>query len=209
MSVRFAAKCVLGAVLLMPVHFANAQNLPASVVSSFMANPGQLLTQNPDGGGGLTKQVRDLLTSDKETLASIMTIIKNATPAQQTAMADGLAQAANVQAKTDPAFANQIQAAVAASGLPEVIKQYASLAGDTGTAATGGGGGGGAGGGGPNVAGAPTGGQNSSSPNNTNSFAANSPSNPFTGASVSGSSFSNNLTTFTTNVTNNSVSPNQ
>jgi len=206
MTVRFVAKFALGVALMMPVHFANAQNLPASVVSSFLANPGQALTQNPGGGPGLTKEVRDLLTSDKNTLTSIMGLLKNASPDQQTAIADGLAQAAKVQAKNDPAFANDIQAAVAASGLPEVIKQYASIAGDTGTAATGGGGGG-TGGGGPNNAGAPTGGQNNSPFNSPNTFASNNANNPFTGTSVGSSSFTNSITTITTTNTVNNNSP--
>jgi hypothetical protein len=174
-------------------------------VSQFLANPGQALSQNPGGGPALTKEVRDLLTSDKNTLGPIMGLLKNASPDQQTAIADGLAQAAKVQAKNDPAFANDIQAAVAASGLPEVIKQYASLAGDTGTASTGGGGGG-TGGGGPNTAGAPTGGQNGSPITGPNTFASNNATNPFTGASLGGSSLSTSFTTINT-VTNNSVSP--
>ncbi len=97
--------------------------------------------------GELTRNARDALTSDKTSLDSLVRLLKAGNPDQQTAIAQGLAQAAKAYAaNNDPAFANQIQLAVAATGLTEVIKAYAAIAGDTGTASTGGGGGGGGGG---------------------------------------------------------------
>jgi hypothetical protein len=178
---------------MMPAQFANAQatgqipSLPASVVSTFMGNPNQLLTQFPGAGPQLTKQVRELLASDKTTLPSLISLLKLASPDQQTAIAAGLAQAAKAYASNDPAFANQVQTEVAATGIPDVIKAYASIAGDTGTASTGGGGG--SGGGGPNTAGAPTGGPNFGSSNNPNTFVANT-SNSLTGGTAGGGGFS-------------------
>jgi hypothetical protein len=204
MTVRFFAKCFLGAALLMPMHFANAQGAgqsPAAAVSAFLANPSQALAQFPSGGPGLAKQVSELLALDKNTLPSIMALLKTATPDQQAAIADGLGQTAKAAAKNDPAFANQIQQAVAASGIPAVLKQYAAIAGDTGTAATGGGGGGG---GGPTTPGATGGGANGGAINNPNNFAANNSANLLTGATLGGSFFDNNTTN---TVTNNSVSP--
>ncbi|SDT59479.1 hypothetical protein [Bradyrhizobium canariense] len=206
MIVRFAAKFLLGAALLMPAQFANAQTpgqnapLPVSVVSDFMANPNQTLAQN---GPQLTKLVRELLASDKNTLNPLIALLKLASPDQQTAIADGLAQAAKAYASNDPAFANQVQQSVAATGIPDVIKQYASIAGDTGTASTGGGGA--AGGGGPNVAGAPTGGSNTGAFTGGNNFAANTTPNLLNGGSLGGANFSS----FTpgSNTTTTSVSP--
>ncbi len=132
--------------------------MPPAAIAAFLANPGQLLNQFPNGGPGLAKQVSDLMGSDKSTLATLIAFAKTANEDQRKAIAQGLAQAAKAYAAGDPAFANQIQQSVANSGLPEFAKAYADAAGDTGTAATGGGGAGG--GGGPNVAGAPTGGAN-------------------------------------------------
>lgn len=165
---RTVVRCSFGAILLLSTQLANAQvsgqgpALPPAAIAAFLANPGQVMNQFPNGGTGLVKQVSDLMDSDKVTLATLIAFAKTANEDQRKAIAQGLAQAAKAYAAGDPAFANQIQQSVANSGLPEFAKAYADAAGDTGTAATGGGGGGG-GGGGPNVAGAPTGGANTGS----------------------------------------------
>ncbi|WP_213769880.1 hypothetical protein [Bradyrhizobium sp. dw_78] len=187
MIVRFAARLLLSVALIVPAGFANAQTA--------QQGPSQpSLAQSP---GELTKNVRDELTSDKTFLDSIIALLKAGEPDQQTAIAQGLAQAAKTYAaNNDPAFANQIQQAVAATGLTEIIKAYASIAGDTGTASTGGGGG--TGGGGPNTAGAPTGGANNGGFNGGSNFAANGTPNLLTGGSLGGASFSSfTPTTFT------------
>jgi hypothetical protein len=155
---RLVIQCLVCAFFLLAPQLVNAQGtaLPAADVSAFKANPGQLLTQFPDGGPGLTKRVSDLVASDRATLAQIIAIAKPANQDQRKAIAAALAETAKAYAANDPAFANQIQQAVASSGLPEFAKAYAESAGDTGTASTGGGGGSG---GGP-VAGPPIGGPN-------------------------------------------------
>jgi hypothetical protein len=173
-----------------PTGFANAQ---ATLQGPSQPN----LNQSP---GELTRNVRDQLTSDKTSLDSLIRLLKGANPDEQTAIAEGLAQAAKAYASNnDPAFANQIQLAVAATGLTDVIKAYASIAGDTGTASTGGGGGGG--GGGPSGTGAPSGGANNGAAPNGSNFAANGATNFLTGGSLGGASFSSNSTIST------SVSP--
>jgi hypothetical protein len=175
MIIRFVACLLLGLVWVMPEGFVNAQTTPQG--------PSQPnLTQST---GELTRNVRDQLSSDKTSLDTLIRLLKAANPDQQTAIAQGLAQAAKAYAaNNDPAFANQIQLAVAATGLTEVIKAYASIAGDTGTASTGGGGGGG--GGGPTTA-PPTGGANAASNLPGGTFAATQPF-AFTGATLSSSS---------------------
>lgn len=195
MIIRFMACFVLGLILMMP-GFANAQ---ATAQGPSQANLGQ-------SNGELTRNVRDQLSTDKTSLDSLIKLLKAGNPDQQTAIAVGLAQAAkSYAANNDPAFANQIQQAVAATGLVDVIKAYASISGDTGTASTGGGGGGG-GGGGPNVAGAPSGGANNGNAPAGSNFAANTPTNFLTGGSLGGSSFSSFSTT-TTTTTPTPVSP--
>jgi hypothetical protein len=167
----------LGLVLAVPTGSANAQ-------TTLQAPSQPNLNQSP---GELTRNVRDTLASDKTSLNSLITLMKAANPDQQTAIAQGLAQAAKAYASNnDPAFANQIQLAVAATGLTEVIKAYASIAGDTGTASTGGGGGGGGGGG---ISAPPSGGANTAAFTPGNTFAANKTSSfGVTGGSLSGAS---------------------
>ena len=184
--VRFLICGLMASFLMLSQQAANAQGTTPSTVAAFQANPGQLLSQFPDGGPGLAKQVVDLIGADKTTLAALIALAKTANEDQRKALADGLAQIAKSYAANDPAFANQIQQAVANSGLPEFAKAYAEAAGDTGTASTGGGGGGG---GGP-ITGAPTGGQNSSPLNGGNNFAANGTTNLLVGGSLGGGGFS-------------------
>jgi hypothetical protein len=194
MMVRFLACGLVGGFLMLSPQLANAQvpgngaTLPPATVSAFQANPGQLLGQFRDGGPDLTKQVIDLVGSDKATLATIIALAKTANEDQRRAIANGLAQVAKAYAQGDPGFANQIQVSVANSGLPEFAKAYAEAAGDTGTASTGGGGGGG--GGGPSGTGAPQGGPNTGPFNGGNNFAANGFSNLLNGGGLSGGSFS-------------------
>jgi hypothetical protein len=177
MLFRFFVRFSFGAVLLLSGQSAYAQiagqspALQPPAIAAFQANPGQMLSQFPNGGRDLTKQVQDLVGSDKATLAAIIALAKNANNDQRKAIADGLAQAAKAYASGDPGFANQIQQSVASSGLPEFTKAYAEAAGDSGTAATGGGGGGS--GGGP-VAGPQSGGANSGSVASGSSSSVNS-----------------------------------
>jgi hypothetical protein len=163
MMARFFVGCSLGAVLLLSPQLANAQivgqapALPPAAIASFLANPSQLLNQYPSGGPDLIKQVIDLVSSDKNTLASIIALARTADQDQRKSLAQALANVAKAYAAAgDPLSANQIQVAVVNSGLPDFSKAYADAAGDTGTAAAGGGGGGGGGG----IAPPPTGGAN-------------------------------------------------
>jgi hypothetical protein len=189
MIIRFMGCLLLGIALMMPAGFANAQ---ATAQGPSQPNLAQ-------STGELTRNVRDVLTSDKTSLGTLIQLLKAGNPDQQTAIAQGLAQAAKAYAaNNDPAFANQIQLAVAATGLTEVIKAYASIAGDSATASTGGGGGGG--GGGP-INGPPSGGPNSGVAPGGNTFAANGATNFLTGSTLGGASFSANTPT--------SVSPTQ
>ena len=152
MKRRFIIRYALGLSLAMSPFVALAQvaggtPVPAATISSFVANPGQLLAQFPNGGDDLRSTTRDYMTSDKGSLSALIGLIANANQDQRIAIAKGLADAAKLYAATDLAEATDIQQEVAKTGLSEVIKAYASIAGDTGTASTAGGGG--AGGGGP------------------------------------------------------------
>jgi hypothetical protein len=196
---RVIVTSLVGAVFALSVQFANAQTpgggAPPSVVAAFQANPSQLLTQFPNGGPDMTSQVRALITADRTTLSTIISLARNANQDQRKALAQALADTAKQAAANDPAFANQIQQAVATSGISEFAKAYAEAAGDTGTASTGGGGGGG----GPNVPGAPTGGPNTGGFPGGNSVVANGFTNLLTGGSLGGAGGTSTTTTITTN----------
>jgi hypothetical protein len=151
MKRRFIVQCALGLSLAMSSHVAMAQvaggtPVPAATISSFVANPGQLLAQFPGGGEDLRLATRNYMTSDKSALSALIGLIANANQDQRIAIAQGLADAAKLYAPADLPEATEIQQAVAKTGVSEVIKAYASIAGDTGTATTAGGSGSGGGG---------------------------------------------------------------
>lgn len=178
MPIRASVFLAVILALMLPAGFAHAQ-------ATQQGPTPPALTQST---GELTRNARDELVSDKKSLNPIITLLKAGDPDQQTAIAQGLAQAAKAYAaNNDPAFANDIQQAVAATGLVEVIKAYASIAGDTATASTGGGGGGG--GGGPSGTGAPAGGANLGQGPNGSTFAANNEPG-LTGATLGAADFS-------------------
>jgi len=161
------------------------QQLPAATIQSFKGNPGQLLSEFPSGGPGLISRVRDLSASDPSTLTPIINLLKEQDQklkdarakfekatgteardlsqqianlqAQIRAIASGLAQTARLATRTDQAYANEIQAAVAASGSEFAIAAYQASTGDSAIAAGAGGGGGAGAGGGGTGGGGPTG----------------------------------------------------
>jgi len=140
--------------------------ISTAAMNSFLANPNQLLNLFPTGGQGLSQRTREYLAADKAALAPLIKLLQSANKDQQDAIASGLAQAAKAYAASDQQFSNEIQTAVASTGIEGVIKAYASAAGDTATASTGGGGGGGGGAGAGGSGGGttstlPTGGSNS------------------------------------------------
>jgi hypothetical protein len=122
-----------------------------------------LLQNNPNGGGALTRAIRNLLLSDHSSLSAIMSALAGADPAQQSAIGTALGLVAQALVKTDQAFATQIQQAIAASGIQPAMTAFAAITPNTTTASAGGGGGGGGGGGtgGSPFGGAPFGGNNS------------------------------------------------
>ncbi|MCK1740414.1 hypothetical protein IVA80_05925 [Bradyrhizobium sp. 139] len=131
------------------------RQLPAQVIADFKTTPGILFQQYP-GGPQLISRVRDLGASDPTTVPALIGLLKDpATSKDQIrAITAGLAQLARMAAQSDQAFANEIQAAIAGTGNPDVIAAYQAATGDVQIAATGGGaGGGGSGAGGPTGAG--------------------------------------------------------
>jgi hypothetical protein len=159
------------------------QQLPSSVVDGFKSTPADLLKSYPDGGAQMISRVRDLAASDPATLASLVGLLKGPlSPAQQSAIVSGLAQAARLALTADQPYSTEIQEAMAKSENKAAADQFADLFKNVATGAGGGGGGaagGGSGGGGPNsTAGFATGGSNSG---NAPTFGAQSTTNQGTG----------------------------
>jgi hypothetical protein len=89
------------------------QALPAQVIKDFLADPGGLLTQHPNGGAQFISRVRDLAASDPATLNPLIALLGRANPSQSSGIGTGLGQAALMAVKTDQAYANEIQQAIA------------------------------------------------------------------------------------------------
>jgi hypothetical protein len=106
------------------------QQLSPQKVSDFSANPSQLLTQNPEGGAAMISQARDLVASDPATLGSILALLPNASRDQKRAIGSALAQAARICVRSDQAFANKIQQAIADTKDQDLVVAYAAASGD-------------------------------------------------------------------------------
>lgn len=114
---------------------AENQRVPASEMGDFAGNPGQVLERNPAGGGAMISRVRDLLVTDRSALAPVMSLISQANPAQKSALASALAQAARMCVSPDQGYSADIQRMVTETGDQGLIGQYASIAGDAPIAA--------------------------------------------------------------------------
>ena len=111
--------------------------LPAQTVSAFTGSPGQLLQQHASGGPQMISQVRDLAASDPTTLLPILGLVADANSEQKKAIGAGLAQAARICVKTDQAYADDIQQAIAKTKDQELVLAYTSITGDQPTGAVG------------------------------------------------------------------------
>ena len=89
--------------------------LPPPAIQDFLADPSALLKEYPDGGAQMISRVRDLAASDPMTLNAIVGLLATANPNQSTAIGTGLGQVALMAVKSDQAYANQIQEAIARS----------------------------------------------------------------------------------------------
>lgn len=119
------------------------QSTPAAV-RSILAAPDALLDANPNGGPRLVSQIRDVAIADHSSLQIILSLLAKATKDQKSAIGAGLGQAARVLVRTDPAYANEIQLAIAETKDQDVVVAYTSAVGDQAIAAVGAAGSGGA-----------------------------------------------------------------
>jgi hypothetical protein len=125
------------------------EQLSAQTIADFKADPTKLLDLAPNRTAELISKVRDLAASDPTTLPLILNLIATADPTQIDAIGTGLGQAALTCVRTDQAYANEIQQAVAGQSNDALTLAFAAVLGDKPIGAVGGGGGGVGGGGGP------------------------------------------------------------
>jgi hypothetical protein len=113
---RFIAGAVFAASVLAAVgtSAANAQQTQPPTVKAFLANPGQLLQQYPNGGLLLIKAVQQLALADPSTFGPLLALLTSGNDLQRGAIGDGLAQAAKIEVLADQTLAADWQTQIAA-----------------------------------------------------------------------------------------------
>src|ERR1035437_5784753 len=103
---RFIVGAILAAFVVAAVGMsaANAQQSQTPAASAFLANPGQLLQQNPNGGALLITAVQQLALADPSTFKVLLGLLANANDQQKGAIGEGLTKAAKVEVLTDQAL---------------------------------------------------------------------------------------------------------
>jgi hypothetical protein len=194
---RFIVGAILAAFVMAAVGMsaANAQQSQTPTASAFLANPGQLLQQNPNGGSLLANSVQQLALSDTSTFKVLLGLLANANDAQKGAIGQGLAQAAKIEVLTNQTLAADWQQQIAAITDPSFKTAATNAFGDVQLGAVGGG----APGAGVGAFGGAGGGVGGGGPQDIRSSPTNTPSFTFTGgtAGSGGSSFTSGSSTTT------------
>lgn len=81
------------------------------LLDQFRLNSAGPISRNPDGGGALAAEIRDILVADKTQLSAILAIVPQGTAAQQEALGSGLGLARLLYIR-DAEFASEIQTRV-------------------------------------------------------------------------------------------------
>jgi len=138
---RGAARAILVMLVLAGTGLsaANAQQNQIPSVAAFLANPGQLLARNPDGGQLLANEVQQLALADPSTFRVLLALLANANDLQKRALGEGLAQATKIEVLTDQALAEGWQDQIAASDDPTFKTAATNAFGDVQLGAVGGG----------------------------------------------------------------------
>jgi len=140
-----AFRCIAGAMLAafvmaaVGMSAANAQQSQTPTASAFLANPGQLLQQNPNGGSLLANAVQQLALSDTSTFKVLLGLVATANDAQKSAIGQGLAQAAKIEVLTNQPLAADWQQQIAAITDPSFKTAATNAFGDVQLGAVGGG----------------------------------------------------------------------
>jgi hypothetical protein len=189
---RLRAGVIAAALVAIGVTAAQAQQPQSPAVSAFLADPGQLLQQNPNAGAQLSNAVQTLALADPATFKALLGLIANATDAQKAAIGTGLAQATKVEVLTNQALATDWQTQLAAITDPTFKVATTDAFGDVQLGSVGGGsvGAAGSGLGGPGSApGSTTG----TPPENIGSNPINSQTSSFTSSTSGANTLSNSV----------------
>jgi hypothetical protein len=118
---------------------ASTQQSPQVTTAQFLADPPVLLRSFLAGGPEMELVVQQLAVSDASTPPLLIGLLSGANPAQKSAIAQGLAQAAKIIVLTDQPRALDIQQRIAALNDPAVNTAFADGLGDVKLGAVGGG----------------------------------------------------------------------
>jgi hypothetical protein len=154
--VRFIARAIFASLVFVAVGSGTAvaeRAFPTPTAAEFLADPGQLLKQYPNGGARLTALVQQIALTDPSTFKALIGLVANANSLQKAAIGEGLAQAAKIEILTNQALAEEWQDQIAAIDDPSFKAAATAAFGDVKLGAVGGGPLGG-GGGGPSRPGA-------------------------------------------------------
>src|SRR3984893_1182897 len=110
--------------------YSSRQQLPATTVAQFRADPGQLQSKYTNGGARMISMVRDLVASDPAMTAQVLDLSANSNADQINAIGAGLGQAALVCARGDPTFANEIHQMVAVVNNQPLTVTFAAVVGN-------------------------------------------------------------------------------
>jgi hypothetical protein len=110
--------------------YSSRQQLPATTIAQFRADPGQLQSKYPNGGARMISMVRDLVASDPAMLPHVLDLSANSNSDQINAIGAGLGQAELVCARGDPTFANEIQQMVAVVNNQPLTVTFAAVVGN-------------------------------------------------------------------------------
>jgi hypothetical protein len=183
---RFVVGAMLAAFVMAGVGIsaASAQQSGTPTAAAFLANPGQLLQQNPNGGSLLANSVQQLAVSDPSTFKPLIGMVANANDQQKSAIAQGLTRAAKAEVLTNQTLAQQWEGQIAAITDPTFKTAALDALGDVKLGAVGGAAGGNAGAG----LGGPGGGSGGGGTTQTiGSTPVSTPSFTFTGSTSSAS----------------------
>ena len=132
----------------------------ADEIAKFQADPKTIFLNDqgkPASNPELISNVRELVIADKTDLKPVIEELKLASAEEQSAIGTGLGQAAQAVLRTDPAYAAEIQEALAAASVQNAILAFAAVTGNVPIGSTGGGGAAGAGGAGGGAGGSSAG----------------------------------------------------
>lgn len=111
--------------------------LSDEAVKRVKAKPADLLDRNPDGGPGLSNEIRNLVISDASFLDFIKPLITQGNQRQKIAIAAGLGQAANNCEVTAPSITQLIQKTVVAAASPDAEQTFLAVVGNRAVGAVG------------------------------------------------------------------------